>query len=215
MNCGEAHSRSSNAEFIAPPALDRLSAESAAEIPMRRYHHQMEAKMKMETGRAETHRRAFLAGSLVGVASFLPKPSQAAVHDTPFDRTAYDRYIQLMNKGDLQFADYYADDIQFVMNIRGKAGVLAFYARQRPYIRETLKILFFCSDRKGAAAQVHSEVHCIRDCDDTTLFGRALKVGEHQTIRGCLLYSLNDQGKIIEINGPPPEILTPWRMDAI
>jgi hypothetical protein len=101
------------------------------------------------------------------------------------------------------------------MNIQGKAGVLAFYARQRPYIRETLKILFFCSDRKGAAAQVHSEVHCIRDCDNTTLFGRALKVGEYQTIRGCLLYSLNDQGKIIEINGPPPEILTPWRLASI
>jgi ketosteroid isomerase-like protein len=175
----------------------------------------MEIKVNAQTGSFDTHRRAFLAGSIASAASLLPASTQAAVRHAPFDRAAYDRYIESMNRGDLRFADYYADDIAFVMDIRGKAAVLAFYDRQRPYIRETLKVLFFCADDKGAAAQVHSEVRCIRDCDDITLFGRALKAGERQTIRGCLLYSLDAQGKIIAISGPPPEILTPWRLEAI
>ena len=119
-----------------------------------------------------------------------------------------------MNAGDLRFVDYYADDIKFVMQIRGKASVLDFYARQRPYVRESLEVLFFCSDATGAAAEVHSELRCIRDCPDATVFGRALKVGEVQRTHGYLLYVLNAQGKIAEIKAPPPEILQPWRIDA-
>jgi hypothetical protein len=115
-----------------------------------------------------------------------------------------------MNAGDLRFVDYYADDIRFVMNIRGRAGVLAFYARQRPFVKERLAVTFFCSDRTGAAAEVRSEIRCIRDCADTTIFGRPLKAGEVQTIRGCLLYVLDARGLVAEIKGPPPEILQPW-----
>jgi hypothetical protein len=118
-----------------------------------------------------------------------------------------------MNAGDLRFADYYADDIRFVMDIRGKADVLTFYARQRPFVKETLDISFFCSDAAGAAAEVHSELRCIRDCDDTTIFGRALKAGEVQRVRGCLLYVLNARGRITQIKGPPPEILQAWRLE--
>jgi hypothetical protein len=119
-----------------------------------------------------------------------------------------------MNAGDLGFADYYADDIKFVMNIRGKAAVLAFYERQRPYVTENLDVLFFCSDATGAAAEVHSELRCIRDCDDTTIFGHPLKAGEVQRIRGCLLYVLNARGLISEIKGPLPEILQAWRTET-
>ncbi len=164
-------------------------------------------------GRAEPHRRMLLAASLVGAAALPARPGWAQEPRVPFDRAAYDRYIGLMNAGDMRFVDYYADDIKFVMQIRGRASVLDFYARQRPYVKESLQVLFFCSDATGAAAEVLSELRCIKDCDDATIFGRALKAGEVQRIRGCLLYVLNAQGKVAEIKGPPPEILQPWRME--
>ena len=163
---------------------------------------------------AKPHRRQFLAGAVAGAAALAPLPGQAAERRIRFDRAAYDRYVSLMNAGDLRFVDYYADDIRFVMDIRGKAGVLDFYTRQRPYVKETLDVLFFCSDATGAAAEVRSDLRCIRDCDDTSIFGRALKAGEVQRSRGCLLYVLNARGMITEIKGPPPEILQPWRVEA-
>jgi hypothetical protein len=162
--------------------------------------------------RSGPDRRAFVLSALGSAAAVVPVSAVAARScNKRFARTDYDRYIGLMNAGDLRFADYYADDIRFVMNIRGKADVLAFYARQQPYVRETLEVLFFCSDEHGAAAQVQSELRCIQDCPDTALFGRALKTGEVQLVRGCLLYSLDARGAIAAINGPPPEILQPWQ----
>lgn len=159
-----------------------------------------------------TNRREFLVAPLACAAPLLPTSGLLAATRSSFDRAAYDRYIRLMNASDARFVDYYADDIEFIMNIRGKAGVLNFYAAQRPYIKETLDVIFFCSDATGAAAEVHSELRCIQDCNDTSIFGRALKAGEVQRIRGCLLYGLNDHGKIAQIHGPPPEILQPWRI---
>ena len=159
-------------------------------------------------------RRELLVAALAGAATLIPRSGWTAGRHGPLDRAAYDRYVRLMNAGDPRFADYYADDIKFVMQIRGKAAVLDFYARQRPYVKESLTVLFFCSDARGAAAEVRSELRCIRDCDDTTVFGRALKAGEVQRTQGYLLYVLNEQGLITEIKGPPPDLLQPWRMEA-
>lgn len=161
-------------------------------------------------------RRAFLATSFAGLASLLLRPGRAIAQDCDrFDRAAYDRYVALMNAGDPRVVDYYADDIRFVMQIRGKAAVRAFYARQRPFVTESLDVLFFCSDSTGAAAEVRSRLRCIKDCDDTTIFGRALKAGEVQRTHGYLLYELNGAGLIKAIKGPPPEVLAPWRMEPI
>jgi hypothetical protein len=166
----------------------------------------------MPTRLAGPDRRTFVLSALGSAAAMVPAPGSATrTCNAPFGRADYDRYISLMNAGDVRFADYYADDIRFVMNIRGKADVLGFYARQRPYVRETLEVLFFCSDEHGAAAQVQSELRCIRDCADTSLFGRSLKAGEVQLVRGCLFYSFDAHGAIAAINGPPPEILQPWQ----
>jgi hypothetical protein len=173
-----------------------------------------ESNTMTTAGRAKPHRRRFLAASLVGAAALPALPGWAAAHRAPFDRAAYDHYIRLMNAGDTRFVDYYADDIKFVMNISGKARVLDFYARQRPFVKESLQVLFFCSDATGAAAEVLGELRCIRDCEDPTIFGRSLKAGEVQRTRGTLLYVLNTQGKIAEIKGPPPEILQAWRSEA-
>lgn len=163
---------------------------------------------------ARLHRRGFLVASLAGAATLTTLPGRAAARRGPLDRAAYDRYVHLMNAGDPRFVDYYAEDIRFVMQIRGKANVLNFYARQRPFVTESLEVIFFCSDATGAAAEVRSELRCIRDCDDTTVFGRALKAGEVQRTHGYLLYVLNSQGMITEIKGPPPEIVHPWRIEA-
>jgi hypothetical protein len=160
-------------------------------------------------------RRAFLATSLVGAGAFLPRAARASAScPVPFNRAAYERYVGLMNTEDLRFADYYAEDINFGMNIRGKSKVLDFYRHQWPRVKETLEISFFCSDATGAAAQVQSELRCLKDDSDTTIFGRALKAGEVQRVRGCIFYTLNAQGLITEIKGPPPEVLQPWRLGA-
>lgn len=119
-----------------------------------------------------------------------------------------------MNSGDQRFLDYYSEDVQFVMNIRGKNKVRDFYARQRPFVSETLEVTFFCSDTAGAAAEVLSTIRCIKDCPDTSIFGRTLVAGEFQLVRGCLLYRLDRRGLIAEIKGPPPEILKPWHRPA-
>jgi hypothetical protein len=159
-------------------------------------------------------RRAFLATSLVGGAALLPTAAPAASCAVPFNRAAYERYVGLMNAKDLRFVEYYADDIKFEMNIRGKSNVLDFYRHQWPYVTETLGISFFCSDATGAAAQVRSELRCNKDNNDTTTFGRALKAGEVQRVRGYVFYTLNAQGLITEIKGPPPEVLQPWRLEV-
>lgn len=152
--------------------------------------------------------------AFAGAAALIPLAGWTAARRVPLDRAAYDRYVRLMNSSDLRFADYYADDIKFVMQIRGKAAVLNFYARQRPYVKESLAVLFFCSDATGAAAEVRSELRCIRDCEDATVFGRALKAGEVQRTHGYLFYVLNAQGLINEIKGPLPEIVQPWRIES-
>ena len=170
--------------------------------------------MSTTFGPAIPRRRGVLQAWLVGVAALAPRPSRAAACRLPFDRAAYDRYARLMSAGDPRFVDYYADDIKFVMQIRGKANVLDFYARHRPYVTESLDILFFCSDETGAAAEVRSALRCIRDCNDPAIFGRALKAGEVQRTHGYLLYDLDAQGKIAEIKGPPPDILQSWRIEA-
>jgi hypothetical protein len=132
---------------------------------------------------------------------------------TLFDRAVYDRYVGMMNSGDPHIIDFYADDIEFVMGIRGKAAVADFYARHRPFVSETLDVLFFCSDAAGAAAEVHSTLRCIRDCNDTSVLGRPLKAGEVQRTHGFLLYALNAKGLIAQVKRPPPEILQPWRIE--
>lgn len=167
------------------------------------------------TGPARPHRREFLAGSLAGVTALFARPVRAnSPRHGRFNRAAYDRYVGFMNAGDPRVIDFYADDIKFVMQIRGRAAVRDFYARQRPFVTESLEVLFFCSDATGAAAEVRSQLRCIRDCDDTTIFGRKLKAGEVQRTHGYLVYVLNADGLIAEIKGPPPEILQPWRIEA-
>lgn len=168
----------------------------------------------MTSERFDPARRVLLGATLLGATATLPHRARAARTSSRLDRAAYERYLALMNAGDPGFLDYYADDVRFVMNIRGRSNVAKFYAAQRPYVKETLELLFFCSDTTGAAAQVSSELRCIANCDTTAIFGRALKAGEVQRIRGCLLYGLDGQGRIAEIKGPPPEVLEPWHMPA-
>ena len=164
---------------------------------------------------ANRQRRALLTTSLAGGAALLPGAARAASCGVPFNRAAYERYVGLMNAEDPRFVEYYADDIKFEMNIRGRSKVLDFYRHQWPFLKETLEISFFCSDATGAAAQVRSELRCIKDNNDNKMFGRALKAGEVQRVRGYVFYTLNPQGLITEIKGPPPEVVQPWRLEGV
>lgn len=160
-------------------------------------------------------RRNVLAGSVLGAAALLPAAGKAcAVKRLPLDRAAFDRYFALFNAGDQHFVDYYADDVDFLGFLKGKPAVLEFYAAQRPYIKESIELLFFCSDTNGAAIEVRGMFRCIKETPDATLAGRVLKVGEVQRTHGYILYVLNDQGKIVQMKGPPPEIVQPWKLEA-
>ncbi|WP_157190148.1 hypothetical protein [Novosphingobium sp. Rr 2-17] len=74
--------------------------------------------------------------------------------------------------------------------------MLEIYARQRPYVRESLEIIFFCADAQRAAAEVSGTFRCIKDCDDTSIFGQTLRVGEAQRTNGFLIYKLNNRGEL-------------------
>lgn len=165
-------------------------------------------------GPGHVHRRGVLLASLAGSAALIGQPALAQAACGSFTRAAYDRYVALMNAQDTRFASYYSDDIQFEMGLRGKPAVLEFYRTQWLHVTETLAVDFFCSDARGAAAQVRSELRCIRDFDDSSIFGRALQAGEVQRVRGYVFYSLDDEGRIAEIKGPPPEVLQPWHLEA-
>lgn len=160
------------------------------------------------------HCRKLLLATVAGGAAMLVGEASAATGRQAFDRQAYDRYVALMNGRDIRFADFYADDIRFEMGITGKAAVLDFYHSQWLHVVETLEVDFFCSDAQGAAAEVRSELRCIRDFDDASIFGRALKAGEVQRVRGYVFYMLNADGLITRIKGPAPEVLQPWHFEA-
>lgn len=155
------------------------------------------------------NRRQLIANSLIAAAA-TPLVARATEPRTPFDRAAYDRYVALFNAEDPKFTDFYADDIQFIMGIKGKAGVLGFYERQRPYVKETLEVEFFCSDAGGAAAEIRGTMRCYKDCTDPSIFGQPVKAGQVQIMHGYLLYVLDARGKIAEIKGPRPDIIEPW-----
>ncbi|EIZ79803.1 hypothetical protein WSK_1584 [Novosphingobium sp. Rr 2-17] len=155
------------------------------------------------------NRRQLIASSLVAAAAS-PSLARAAERRTPLDRAAYDRYVTLFNAEDPRFTDLYADDVQFLMGIKGKSGVLAFYGRQRPYVKETLEVEFFCSDAGGAAAEVRGTMRCYNDCSDPSIFGQPVKAGQVQVMHGYLLYLLDARGKIAVIKGSRPEVLQPW-----
>lgn len=155
------------------------------------------------------NRRQLIATSLIA-ATASPSLARAAERRTPFDRAAYDRYVALFNAEDPKFTDFYSDDVQFVMGIKGKAGVLAFYERQQSYAKETLEVEFFCSDAGGAAAEVRGTMRCYKDCTDLTVFGQPVKAGQVQVMHGYLLYVLDAHGKIALIKGPRPDIVQPW-----
>jgi hypothetical protein len=165
------------------------------------------------TGLVKYYRRELLLTSIGGSAALLAGTSQAASCSVPFKRAAYDHYVALMNARDTRFTQYYADDIDFGMGIRGKAQVMNFYRNQWRHVTEKLEIDFFCSDATGAAAEVRSELRCVRDDADTKIFGRALKSGDVQRVRGQIFYALNNQGLITQIKGPPPQVTQPWQSE--
>jgi hypothetical protein len=173
-----------------------------------------QGKMMTAAAQDRIQRRTFMMTALAGAGTALSVPARASSCRASFNRVAYERYVSLMNACDIRFAAYYADDIKFEMNITDKAGVLNFYADQWAFMKETLEIVSFCSDATGAAAEVRSELRCIKDYDGTAIFGRALKAGEVQIVRGYIFYTLNAQGLITQIKGPPPEVLQPWRFVA-
>jgi hypothetical protein len=164
-------------------------------------------------------RRHFLtlAASLAGETLFsLPGqalPAQATTCGVSFDHATYKRYVELFNAADPGFTDYFSDKINFLNFLHGKAQVLAFYDKRQPYVKETIEVLFFCSDAGGAAAEVHGEFRCIQDCDDLKIFGRRMTAGEVQRAHGYLFYVLDDKGKIAAIKGPPPEVVQPWKIE--
>jgi hypothetical protein len=100
------------------------------------------------------------------------------------------------------------------MDIRGRANVPDFYRKQWACINEALEISFYCADAAGAAAEVLSKLRCVKDNNETPVFGRAQKAGEVQRVRGCGLHALNARGPSTETRGAQLEVVQPWRLEA-
>ena len=157
-------------------------------------------------------RRHFLtlATCLAG-ETLLSSPGQAATCGGSFNRATYDHYVGLFNAADPGFTHYFADNINFVNFLHGKAEVLAFYGARRPYVKETLEVLFFCSDAEGAAAEVRGEFRCIQDCDDPKIFGRSLKASEVQRAHGYLFYVLDEKVRLPRSKDRRQKLCSPGR----
>lgn len=159
------------------------------------------------------NRRNLMAASLtagLAAAAAAAPSAQAASCGVPLDRARYEKYVALFNAADPAFMDFYVEDIDFLGFAKGRSGVLAFYAKQRPYVKETLELVSFCSDAGAAAVEVLGEFRCIADCDDPAVFGRPLKKGMVQRTHGYMFYELTAAGLIKKIKGPPPEGMGQW-----
>lgn len=162
-------------------------------------------------------RRTFLVASSAGLAAAAPLAADAQTCKAPFDRARFQKYIDLYCAFDPAFMDFYAEDV--VMNLgpfqaRGRQAIYDAYKPTRYNMKETIDVIFFTSDAGGMAAQVNGGFFCTGDIDNKDKrWDRPLKKGEVRRVRGVLLYTLDKNGKIKTIDGPPPEIIQDWHFE--
>ncbi|TAJ94187.1 MAG: nuclear transport factor 2 family protein [Gammaproteobacteria bacterium] len=161
-----------------------------------------------------TTRRQLLAGA-TGITAATLLPTVQAQCNEGISRAQYDQYLDWFNNNDPRFADFYHEDVELELRnatIKGRQGILDFYAEVKQYIKETVIVDHFVSDATGIAAVVPSEFRCFKDWD-SQYFGRQLKKGEVFRIISFGIYWVVD-GKFKQIKAARYKLVNEWQMEG-
>jgi len=127
----------------------------------------------------------------------------------------YDMYIAEFNKGDdaALVERFFAKDIHFQSGprvLQGAKELLDFLHWAHDGIREIIRAQLVLQEGNHVFAEIDMDFHATRDRPDFT-FG-ALKQGESTTVKFFVIYTLGDDGKIVELKAstwPPKVGVTP------
>ena len=162
-------------------------------------------------------RRFFAAAASASFMAATPLEAGAQTCSVPFDRARFQKYIDLYCAFDPAFMEFYAEDVVMKLGplqAKGRQAIYDLFKPRRDNIKETIDVIFFVSDANSMAAQVNGGFFCTGDIDNKDkLWPRPLKKGEVRRVRGVLLYTLDKNGKIKTIAGPPPEVVQEWHYE--
>ena len=162
-----------------------------------------------------TSRRRLIMGATGVVAAAVMPVARAQQCDAGMSREDYEHYLDLFNNNDPGFAEFYHDDVELELRnatIRGRQGILDFYAEVKQYIRETVTVDHFVSDTTGVAAVVPSEFKCFKDWQGG-YFQRDLKAGEVFRIISFGIYWV-EEGKFKQIKAARYQLVNDWQMEG-
>jgi hypothetical protein len=162
-------------------------------------------------------RRRFMAGTSTLAAGLVAAaaPAQAATVCGGLTREQYLDYVDLFNKNDPRFIQYYHDDVEFELanaKVKGAQAIREFYVDVKAHVTETITLAHFISDATGIAAEIPTEFRVVKDWENG-YFGRPLKVGMVMRLVSVALYRVRD-GKFTNIKSIRMSTIHDWRMEA-
>lgn len=161
-------------------------------------------------------RRQLLTGATgLAAASVLPVAQTQAQISAGISREQYDQYVEWFNENDPRFTELYHDEVELELSnaiIKGKQGILNFYAEVKAHIKETVTIEHFVSDATGLAVVIPTEFKCFKDWD-SSFFRRHIKKGEVFRVVSFGMYWVTD-GKFKTIKASRYKLINDWQMEG-
>ena len=141
-------------------------------------------------------RRKFLTTGTSLALAGMAMPSLAADNscDGGMSRADYERYLDLFNKNDKRFLEYYHDEVVLELGdstINGANGIWEFYAPVKEHIKETVICTTFVGDANGIAVEIPTVFECIKNWEDS-FWGTDLIVGQVLEITSWAFYAIED-----------------------
>jgi hypothetical protein len=125
------------------------------------------------------------------------------------DRKGYDAYLSAFNAKDYDgVCDFYREPMAmafFGVSIRSRDDMKRFYGFLHSYVNESVTVRNFASSDTLTAVDAIVRIVAYRDLDAETLAANGcgqffpIKAGEVQELRQFIFYSLNDDGKITNV----------------
>jgi hypothetical protein len=114
---------------------------------------------------------------------------------SPGQRAAFLAYTRAFSNAEYErFSAFYTDDVVLELNklppIRGRQGIVDFYSKMFPTVRENLEIHQVVADDNGIAGDFTSVFTAIEDAPDFVV--APLKKGESVRVRVFVYYTLRD-----------------------
>ena len=162
-------------------------------------------------------RRNFVITASLAGASTIVLPTQAQTASTMrqgISREEFERYITLFNNNQPGFVDFYDNDVVLELSnqqIKGKQGILDFYAEVKQHLVETVTIEHFVSDATGLAVVLPTEFRCFKDWD-SAFFHRFIKAGEVMRLVSFVMYWVQDK-KFKQIKSARYKLINDWQME--